>query len=126
GAQTMTPAAWTIGLLAEGEIGGARPTTYGGVGPVVGPVIGAIALWFATKRPAPAPPPRPAPPPKPAGAPRPPPAPPPRAGPVPRLPHGGHGVVPRRPDRGRRSQHSSDVSQGVAGTPRARTDRTGG
>jgi Domain of unknown function (DUF2760) len=65
----MTPAAWTVGLLADGEIGGASPAVYGVVGLVVGLVIGAIAVWLATKRPAPAEPAQPAGPPKPSGAP---------------------------------------------------------
>src|SRR5947209_4365098 len=47
----MTTAAWTVGLLAaDGDGGG--PVLYGVVGLVAGLVIGAVAVWLATKRPA--------------------------------------------------------------------------
>ncbi|HEX4589807.1 MAG TPA: DUF2760 domain-containing protein [Gemmataceae bacterium] len=58
----------TIGLLAEGEIGAGSSTLYGVVGLVIGLVIGAVAVWLATKRPA-AEPEEPVAPPKPSGAP---------------------------------------------------------
>src|SRR6516162_7994201 len=54
-------------LLAEGETG--NPTLYGVVGLVVGLIVGAVAVWLATKRPTAAEPEEPTGPPKPSGAP---------------------------------------------------------
>ncbi len=57
----------TVGLLAET---GDNGTLYGVIGLMAGLVIGAVAVWLATKRPAAAPEPeQPAGPPKPSGAP---------------------------------------------------------
>jgi hypothetical protein len=57
----------TVGLLADGD---GSATTYAAVGLLIGVVIGGVAIWLATKRPAgPVEPPKPAAPPKPSGAP---------------------------------------------------------
>jgi hypothetical protein len=59
----------SIGLLADGEIPTGNPALYGVIGVVLGLIVGAVAVWLATKRPAPAEPEKPAGPPKPSGAP---------------------------------------------------------
>ena len=63
----MTTAAWAVGLLADGEMGSAA--MYGVIGLVAGLVIGAVAVWLATERPAPSAPDTPAGPPKPSAEP---------------------------------------------------------
>ncbi len=59
----------TIGLLAEGEITATNPALYGVIGLALGLIVGAGAVWLATKRPAPAEPEKPTGPPKPSGVP---------------------------------------------------------
>jgi hypothetical protein len=59
----------SIGLLAQENIAAANPALYGVIGVVLGLIVGAVAVWLATKRPAPAEPEMPAGPPKPSGAP---------------------------------------------------------
>jgi hypothetical protein len=58
-----------LGLLAQTDAPG-NPVIYGVAGLVLGLIVGAVAVWLATKRPAaPAGPEKPAAPPKPSGAP---------------------------------------------------------
>jgi hypothetical protein len=54
-------------VLADADAG--NPAIYGVVGLMIGLVIGTVAVWMATKRPAPAEPEKPAGPTKPSGAP---------------------------------------------------------
>src|SRR4051794_18293914 len=65
----MTTTGWTVGVLGDAAADGGNATTYAVIG-LVGLIIGAVAAWLATKRPAaPAEAPGPAAPPKPSGAP---------------------------------------------------------
>src|SRR5262249_54971860 len=69
GALSMTSVAWTAGLLGQDTASG-RPEVYAVVGLVAGLILGALAVWLAMKRSAPAAePPKPAEPAKPSGAP---------------------------------------------------------
>ena len=116
-----------LDLLADGEIGPMSPAIYGVVGLVIGLIIGAVAVWLATKRPALAEPEKPAGPLKPSGsalasvglvAAR---------GPAARFPDGRRAGIQRRPNWRRGPRHSPHLPQGTAGSPgsRAHSERRG-